>query len=63
MIYYSDKARESAQNKIKESIRLISEIPGNILSYTDACTIVGQLGLLSDIIAKEEKEFNSTVSK
>ena len=63
MIYYNNEARESAQNKIKESIRLISEIPGNILSYTDACAIAGQLGLLSDIIAKEEKEFNSTANK
>ena len=30
---------------------------------TDACTIIRQLGLLSDIIAKEEHELSSTTSK
>lgn len=55
MMYYSDEARASAINEIKDCISKINEIPGDHLSYLDATKTTRFLSMLIDQIEKEGK--------
>lgn len=56
MMYYSDEARLSAIENIRDCIKKISTIKGSELSYTDACKTNRFLSMLIDEIVKESKE-------
>lgn len=56
MMYYSDKARISAIESIRDCIEKIGAIKGSELSYTDACKTNSFLSMLIDEIKKESKE-------
>lgn len=56
MLYYSDSARKSAIESIKDCIQKIATIPGNYISYQDAKNTVKYLNLLIDEIEKESWE-------
>ena len=55
MMYYSTEARRSALKAISESIKKVSEIPGDVLSYSDASQIIHYLMVLEDEVQKELK--------
>ena len=55
-MYYSDEARTSAINEIKDCMSKISEIQGNHLSYLDATKTTRFLSMLIDQIEKEGKD-------
>ena len=56
MMYYSDKARMSAIENIRDCIKKISTIKGSELSYTDASKTNRFLSMLIDEIVKESRE-------
>lgn len=57
-MYYTDEARISAINAIRDCISKIGEIPGNHLSYLDARKTSSFLNMLIDEIKKESKAQN-----
>ena len=64
MIYYSNKARNTAITRIKELITKIASIPGDVLSYSDASDTISYLGNLLNEIEKEAKsEYFKRISK
>ena len=56
MLYYSDEARISAIESIRDCMKKISTIKGSELSYTDASKTNRFLSMLIDEIMKESKE-------
>ena len=58
MLYYSDKARMSAIESIRDCIKKIGSIKGAELSYDDACKTTRFLSMLIDEIEKESRTQN-----
>ena len=56
MIFYTDKGRETALAEIHRLRVLISEIPGDVLSFGDASSIGFYLEQLSIAIRHEQEE-------
>lgn len=54
MIYYTDKARETAQENIKRLIKIIMGMKSSELSFIDALDISSYLTTLSEEIEKEK---------
>ena len=54
MIYYTDKAREIAQENIKRLVKVIMEMKSSELSFIDALDISSYLTTLSEEIEKEK---------
>ena len=54
MIYYSDKARETAQENISRLIKVIMGMKSSELSFIDALDISSYLTTLSEEIEKEK---------
>lgn len=54
MIYYTDKARETAQENIKHLINVVMGMESSELSFTDALDICFYLNTLKDEIKKEK---------
>lgn len=58
MIYYSDKARETAKENISNLVKLVASIPGNIISYNEASDINYYLLVLKNEIEREQNKVN-----
>ena len=58
MIYYSDKARETAKENISNLVKLVASIPGNVLSYNEASDINYYLLVLKNEIEREQNKIN-----
>lgn len=58
MMYYSDEARMSAINGIRDCIEKIGNVSCNQLSYTDARKMNTFLNMLIDEIKKESRNAN-----
>ena len=56
MIYYTDKARETAKENISKLVQLVASVPGNVLSYTDASDINYYLLVLKNEIEREQNK-------
>lgn len=54
MIYYTDKARETAQENINRLVKVIMEMKSSELSFIDALDISSYLITLSEEIEKEK---------
>lgn len=54
MIYYTDKARETAKENIGRLVKIIMEMKTNELSFIDALDISSYLVTLSEEIEKEK---------
>lgn len=54
MIYYTDKARETAQENIKRLIKVIMGMKSSELSFIDALDISHYLIILKEEIEKEK---------
>ena len=58
MIYYSDKARETAKENISRLVQLVAGVPGNVLSYTEASDINYYLLTLKNEIEREQNKID-----
>ena len=58
MIYYSDKARETAKENISRLVQLVASVPGNVLSYNEASDINYYLLVLKNEIEREQNKVN-----
>lgn len=56
MLYYSNDARNSAQNRIKELKEIINSAPGDVIPYAAAADLTRYLTMLSNLIEKEKRE-------
>lgn len=54
MIYYTDKARETAKENIGRLVKIIMEMKTSELSFNDALDICYYLNVLKDEIGKEK---------
>lgn len=54
MIYYTDKARKTAQENIKRLVKVIMGMKSSELSFIDALDISSYLVTLSEEIEKEK---------
>lgn len=54
MIYYTDKARETAQENIERLVKVVMEMKSSELSFIDALDICSYLNTLKDEIKKEK---------
>ena len=58
MIYYSDKARETAKENISRLVQLVAGVPGNVLSYNEASNINYYLLMLENEIEREQNKID-----
>lgn len=63
MIYYTNKARETAKANIARLIPVLASVPGNVISYSDVHEIIGYLQALDneldcEIRAEAKRERN-----
>lgn len=63
MMYYSDEARMSAIENIRDCIEKIGQIKGSELSYQDARKTSAFLSMLIDEIMKESRQHNKKGDK
>lgn len=63
MLFYSDKARTSAINKIEDVVNKLGNIKCSELSYIDYLLIVRYLNMLKEEIIKESKSIESRKNK
>lgn len=63
MVYYSNKARETAKANIARLIPVLASVPGNVINYGDSMEIIGYLQALNneldcEIRAEAKRERN-----
>ena len=63
MMFLSNNARESAISNIERLNKIIGQIPGDHLSYTDAVAIGRYLDMLKNEIYLEMKEEELLINK
>ena len=62
-MYYSKEADNSAIARIEELIPIVSKIPGDVLSYTDAADIIKYLGWYRDAIQSAQHGWDRSVRR
>ena len=51
--YMTNKARESACEKIADLIQVVGKVPGDVIGYTDATALIHYLSDYADLIRRD----------